>query len=1445
MEYDSESSYEGHLRDLEAPEEIPSRHRSQQNEQSHQIVESASWHPLENATSQPKVPFGIVNRSLSSQVMEYYRKYSQNSNLEQYFSIPGSSATSEEIKYYYSLYEINPKLSDNGQKYRDFNLKTCVPKERRKWVRPPLVGQSSGNDASGMYVRPLADPQSPPPHEISRITPETIPEERSECQETTTDIAERKASSPTSSVTSHKPLEWDSGADVGYFANTPNNKQDNKKLSTIERMALARGCSAALRLDPEGTTESGKIQSGRISSKSLMKPEANSTAIVENISGSESEIEITPIVKNHLPGVITGNDIKSDEKKQIARCLNDDKAKNSICDTPKSSGLFKLPLGPPASPTKTRKVNPVNFDTDLSPLKKSSSMNIIAMPGVKLPLKRSQSDLNLHLGDKNKALPRLIFNSTSSIATVVNKPITCDKVIQTTLNISQESVGVQVSVLDEERPPLPKRGTSLNQKPGNLQSILKNSQNTYKVQRNDTTTQTSKSKESKSSQSEGTRNSTSETDTDSSTTPQHDDTENVPGRANSFEYFPGHIYENVPNGSTSHVSTVSTGRSNSTMPNTSSSIDEKLWGESDSLVRDLERSVNILKSLVDANKCDKTVKKRLIHHVVKRLVTAKYTDDKIEHNLEENVPWNPDDARKKVYRAEIIQALAKKQNTTDSSDDWKFQKSKEKTATRTLKEIINLESSASEKFPPNTELDGRKARMGLRVEDCDRTTPSEQNKSESSECFLPQRNYKKNMFCIKKKCDTTTTNSSPDQNHNPDDWRLPTTVSERNFELRRCSNSDSGDSKLVSYAEMEKKNQLIWITNEISHLSNLKKLLEQPKKLERGKTSPRKAKNRSFIHMEQKGITGSELNENWSSHCNLAAIPKEKYKKTRNSFTQTANEVGESFSKTSNGVNQKITENPISTKSINIGLQTLPSPFSSGVSFDSSGQTSEQLDQRNVRQKDFRNVRQNGHNHRDDCQNDQRNIRQNGHRNVRQNFHNEKNICHCLHHHNSKVATCSKSNPQSPSKTREQNPYRQDSISEICDDFTRLNLPRNGDENSKQKEKKNHFNASRSKFPCLCSSFKDEDVPEKQKICEYCHGEKINNSRCDSEESKGDKFAKDDASVSEFSENGSFKSQQKTITSSEDCICDYRQEKDRKRNCRLCIERRENCNFPCRVELLQRKEQTRPYYLTNSNKQTNRKCRCEKDCVCLMNDERLKYGTRSGCKNDERLKTPEKSCKCCRTCGTMYQKNRKCDCRINYPKAVAYELTFMEESRERKNVAKSENEEIRGLRKVSSANSLPFTARSCSCEDGKQFAQNKEKKITLQECLASNKPRFLDNIETRQQYLNEISHLREMKKEKRVQLLAMASSSSLLKPTKLTKSTNHVQRKLTTADMKERLRRRYMRLNEVRSKRRQLEKQEEFRRNNLMAKIFGKKLQQKVLQGQVDLSQSVSVISNL
>ena len=68
MEYDSESSCEDRLRDLEASEELPSRQRCQRNEQPEQPSGSIPWHPFEGAL--PKIPLGVVNRSLSSQVKD-------------------------------------------------------------------------------------------------------------------------------------------------------------------------------------------------------------------------------------------------------------------------------------------------------------------------------------------------------------------------------------------------------------------------------------------------------------------------------------------------------------------------------------------------------------------------------------------------------------------------------------------------------------------------------------------------------------------------------------------------------------------------------------------------------------------------------------------------------------------------------------------------------------------------------------------------------------------------------------------------------------------------------------------------------------------------------------------------------------------------------------------------------------------------------------------------------------------------------------------------------------------------------------------------------------------------------------------------------------------------------------------------------------------------------
>ncbi|XP_015594905.1 uncharacterized protein LOC107267550 [Cephus cinctus] len=1614
MDYDSESSCEGRLRDLEASEELPRTRLSNQSDLLPHKINSVPWQSLAVANAQSKVALSIANKSLSSQVMEYYQKYSQNSNLDQYFSLPASSTSTE---YYYSIYELNPKAGTSKQDCtgQDYNSGTYVPKERRRWVRPPLIGQSSAGEGSSMYMQALTDPRSLSPNQ-KHTMPETIPEEKNKSQESIPDVGERKTASPTSSVASHKPLEWDSGADVGYFNALPGNKQINKKFSTIERMALARGCSAALRLDPEGTTESGastKASTTQGIQKSLKEPNANSTPLVGNISGSENEVEITPIMKNHLPGIITGIDIASEERNSSKdskhqRSSNPaSKNNDQNFETPKSSLEFKVPIMKYATEGKRCKTkqNPSNENlvTCSSPLKKSSSMNLLAPTSTKLSLKRSQSELNLCVKDKSKMLLPLIFNSTSSIATVVQKPVTCDKLIQTSItSCTRESVGVQVSVLEEEKPPLPKRGTSLTQK--SLQSILKNSKNTYKLPNpeNFNEEQSTRRRSNSDDQSEGnvTRNSTSEISHSESLPlpPQPDDMENVTGRANSFEYFPGHIYENVPNGSASHVSSIDTGRSNSTMPNTSSSIDEKLWGDSDSLVRDLERSVNILKSLVDANKCDKQVKKRLIHHVIKRLVTAKYTDDKIEHNLEENVPWNPDDARKKVYRAEIIQALTKKQNTTDSSDEWKPQKKKIpysknslENDIRVVKEIINLESSNSDKFDGHTdrtETDGRKARMELRTDDCQHSsnTPTDPNKSESSECFLPQRTDKnnkvKNIFCLKKKCDlppedTTTSNSTPsDQNRmllealvnnrqsridssngtgNSVDWRFPTTLSERRFQLGRCNHSDSGDTRLVNYAEMEKRKQLVWITNEISHLSNLKKLLEQSKKSERPKSSPRKTKHvvsnqqpvtlltcirgkkdHSSLQKDSPDLCESSIIEQWSSHCNLAncnastgpSTKPIKHLRKRNSCTQTATNIAVAHSKIGAEIVSALKLQNSAVKSTNIYVQTHPQQTAPPPAINHLQITPcipYPVHQACVHSSTCRCIGNVCHCRRHIVQNTQNAC---AYHSQLQNHQIFLNGCH--------RTSAPYFNEDRPFITQ---PVTPDSPSKVCGQPSNICHHTDPDNsNFRQKEAKNKLNATKIKCTCECQDphfcqcreeFQQKDLEGNEVLrrkasettCQLCSkriDESDNNTDAQSSHESNDRGLcecpndctcehprmeeikectcltvcnnekveqvqnKDRQNHCEANDDVHDQDNQKQSTKlcrcSTDCTCENKRIKQVQSIQKLCACRKDcKCDnerisqYDClyHVKSLEgRKEQVRPYYLVNSHEnqkarqskvQSNPKCNCDKDCSCANKIKDIqdklyngRYTGKSSHTSETRSNDSDKNCKCCRKCGRSYQNDRKCSCHINYPKPVAYELSFGNENEERNSdnfLSKKGNIEIKSLRRMGSINSPPYTARSggCSCEEIKSYqaSKNGDQRNTLQDYLATNKPTFVSNVETRRQYMSEISQLRQLRNEKRVQLLAMATGSNIIKTSRSPKPRVCVQRKISEKEMKDRLRKRYLKLNEVRTKRHQLQIQEEARRNKLMARIFCKKLQQKVLRGQVDLPNSVSVISNM
>ncbi|XP_076295546.1 uncharacterized protein LOC143216415 isoform X1 [Lasioglossum baleicum] len=1475
---------ESRLRDFDASEDLSRPRESLANDNPVCSSGSAPWQSLRVMASQPKLGLGMVNRSLSTQVMEYYQKYSQSANLDQYFSLPTTSSSPEAVKYYYSVYKLNPALATGRQDCigEEYSLRSCVPRERRRWARPPLIGQSSNADSSASYAHQVSNSESPSP-DLRRDTPETILEEKHETQEILTESVERKVSSPTSSIASHKPLEWDSGADVGYYNTLPLHKQGDKKLSTIERMALARGCSAALRLDPEGTTESGisgKLAGPQSSSKTSA-PDANSTPLFGNISGSESEVEITPIVKNHLPGIIAGENLSTNEK-SLTRDLKQQDSLRSNDTTPKLP-FFKVPAVKQTEPRRTlSKPNKENVCPPLSPLKKSTSMNTLAVSASKLTLKRSQSELNLYARERNRVGLPLMFNSSSSIATIVNKPSTCDKLIQTSLNAcSQESVGVQVSVVDEEKPPLPKRGTSLQR---SMTVAIKSSRGTYKVpsprkQRAEEPGEANRVTKARRSCSEPSPNG-------SGTQTPRDEAENVTGRANSFEYFPGHVYENVPNGSGSHVSSTDTGRSQSTLPNTSSSINEKLWGDSDSLVRDLERSVNILKSLVDANKCDKDVRKRLIHHVVKRLISAKYTDDKIEHNLEDNVPWNPDDARNKVYRTEILQALTKKHTTSDSSGDWGHQKStacgrKVAGSGRVLgKEVLGSSSDKTDKNTDRTETDGRKARMGLRLDDCRRSsnTPTEPDKSESSECFFPQRGRKgtkpQDIFCVKDRCkisreDSSLSNSTPADhnrmlldavlnNRRPGnvrssnseeqlDWRLLTTLSERQFEMKKCGNSESEDSKLVSYAEMEKRNQLIWITNEISHLSNLKKLLEEPRRVERPRMSPRKSRSTNFkskpVHgcvrdgdylrrTESDGQANS-MDEPWSSHCNLAAFRPHNRSNSvvqrirkRNSCAQTATNVTSAHSKTGGEIVSASNMHRSTLKLVNTGVQTDPQEAATIPTL--------------IQSEIVHYIKCPAHNAMH-FQNSYKGNVEAGQCPKHCTIQNVVSACvYCLQ--DQKDQSNLQTVPANADVCREESPVDSQKLDHSNDNsVSSAEVVRQREVSQlRQKETKNQINASKSKHSCDCkrqtkrpmskgcqtssttqtleasSVSKCEDCQKKYCVQERedLNGKDCNCTTlcdCDNNQPKKGRLPfrpnsryheESNQCVSSFEQNG----HAKLCECSADCSCENR----------ASSKAMHNGNHHCGrwPEADDRPVRGRPQYKV----QKNLMCECEEES----------YG---------RIQHPEAGdseqiCKYCRRCiATATQAGKQDNYCQTYPKAVAYELSFVKEKVPLKNRAVNGNK-IEG----------------CVCNVVKRTASsmNSPRKDTLQDYLTRNKADFVNNAETRRQYMSEISHLRQLRKEKRIQLLAMATTSNVLKsPKTSSKPTVTTQKRVIDEEMRERLRKRYLRLNEVRQKKRQQEKEEATRRNKLMAKIFCKKLQQKVLRGQVDLSQSVSVISNM
>ncbi|XP_024081613.1 uncharacterized protein LOC106662123 isoform X2 [Cimex lectularius] len=164
------------------------------------------------------------------------------------------------------------KVSISVQADEDIITEKCSDEESKKWERPPLVGQASTELFSDDEIidDTYKDEQS------VYVSTDDYPNRKDYAFERPPEGAslEQRVPSPASasSLVSVKPLEWDSGADVGYFPGG----QGDAQLSTIERMAL--NGSRLKRSDPEGTP----CTNGPPPLQPLGPPEAESTPISTN-----------------------------------------------------------------------------------------------------------------------------------------------------------------------------------------------------------------------------------------------------------------------------------------------------------------------------------------------------------------------------------------------------------------------------------------------------------------------------------------------------------------------------------------------------------------------------------------------------------------------------------------------------------------------------------------------------------------------------------------------------------------------------------------------------------------------------------------------------------------------------------------------------------------------------------------------------------------------------------------------------------------------------------------------------------------------------------------------------------------------------------------------------------------------------------------------------------
>ncbi|KAG8320947.1 hypothetical protein J6590_056574 [Homalodisca vitripennis] len=125
----------------------------------------------------------------------------------------------------------------------------------------------------------------------------------------------------------------------------------------------------------------------------------------------------------------------------------------------------------------------------------------------------------------------------------------------------------------------------------------------------------------------------------------------------------------------------------------------------------------------------------------------------------------------------------------------------------------------------------------------------------------------------------------------------------------------------------------------------------------------------------------------------------------------------------------------------------------------------------------------------------------------------------------------------------------------------------------------------------------------------------------------------------------------------------------------------------------------------------------------------------------------------------------------------------------------------------------------------------------LQYYLLRNRPSYVSRAEDRRRCIAQMQYLRELRDHSKRRLLSLTEPQTAPLPPP------DVKRVFSQQTMRRQTERKYRQLTEVRERQQDTKRKESYRTNRLMAEIFKKKLQKRVLKGEVNLSNSEHIQS--